>query len=310
MLHLTTVVGGRVTTLRPMLQHYMQLGVKSFLVNVHLRHQDDPVLEEVRSITHEMDIPIASITVGKWQDVIRELYTRSRSAHPNDWHILADQDELHEYPAELSDITRMCDQRGYDFVRGCFVDRLAADGSLPPIHCSDSLFGQFPIGAFLSYPLAGASPRKIVLSRAHVEIVKGQHQARSGIGCPNHEAFVQVHHFKWVAGLMESLQERIVVLNTGRHRHFVESERIVRHLVQHSGRIDLADPRFLAARCDRDYPYWDLIKDWFTALDEMRMLSETLQEGPVNLPLWAREAARVAPLFAARPHGDPANAGR
>jgi hypothetical protein len=283
MIHLHTLVGGRLTTLRPMLEHYRTLGVQSFLIHVHLTAPSDPFLDEVRAVTSEFGVPIASVVVGKWQELIVRVYAQSRNRYPNDWHILADQDEFHCYPCDLSELEEMCDKNEYDCVSGCWIDRIAADGGFPEIEQNRSVWEQFPIGAFLSYPIGAADPRKVVLTRSGVNLVKGQHFATNGRSCPITKAFVQVHHFKWLAGIVSNLEARAALLKADGYTQHVESFRFLRHIKNHGDRINLDDPRILRAECARNYPHWPLIQRWFILLSQYVGVGQQIIPGPSAL---------------------------
>jgi hypothetical protein len=276
-----------------MLEHYRSVGVDRFHVNVHLGNNDRRILDEVEAIVRGFGVPVASVTVGEWQSVLKGIYARSRAPYPDDWHILADQDEFQVYPMPLAEIQRFCEHRSYTYVSGCFVDRFAADGRLPAISSGESLWTQFPIAAFFSLPVAGADPIKVVMVKGGVDVVKGQHHALNGTPCPSSDAFVQVHHFKWVHGVVEDLSRRAVDLQSNGHPHFMESVRIVKHLSKHGGKADLGNPRFLSAVCNQDYPHWPLIVSWFTAVSKLADLGTQLRCGPSRDPgpndvLWHR----------------------
>src|ERR1700722_15131455 len=114
--HLNTLVGGKITTLRPMLEHYIGLGVDSVQVNVHLTSKNDPMIEQVRAITDSLGLSIGSVVVGSWQAIIAETYEQSRMRYPGDWHIVADQDEFQVYPSDLRTIKEGCTSQGFDYV--------------------------------------------------------------------------------------------------------------------------------------------------------------------------------------------------
>lgn len=263
-----------------MLQHYQSLGVESIQVNVHLASKDDELLDTVEAVTRCLGLPIASITVGDWQNLIKDVYARSRARFPGDWHVLADQDEFHVYPIPLQELEHYCKTSGYDYVTGCLLDRLALDGSLSPLNAADSVWRQYPIAAFLAPQVAASNPLKVVLVNDTVELVKGQHRAINGNACPMSEYFVPVHHFKWVGGILETLSRRAEILRSGGHPQFVESLRFVEYFATHGGRADLSDPRFFAANCGVDYPYWDVIACWIGLTAEMIALSNHLRYGP------------------------------
>ena len=260
-IHLVTVVGGYLQALPAMLRHYRNLGVESFFVNVHLRNESDPVLEQVRAMTAEFGCGIASSTVGPWQFVQQELYARQRELYPTDWFVLADQDELQQYPAGLAETLADCEQAGYDHVRGCFVDRIARDGALRPVDPEAPLEHQFPLGAFLSFPVLNADPRKVVAVKGPVVIQKGQHHALEGTACPARRHFIQVHHFKWVDGLVERLSKRAAELHAQGVPHWTESARFVQYFEKSGGRFPLADPRLLVGECAPEYLHWNAVKE-------------------------------------------------
>jgi hypothetical protein len=96
--------------------------------------------------------------------------------------------------------------------------------------------------------LCGGDVRKVVLARAGLPIVEGQHAAPGGRGCPPEEAYVAVHHFKWGAGVLA--RSRVVAAarvhpdrpsaDAWRAR---ERQRLLAHVERHGGRLDLDDPR-------------------------------------------------------------------
>lgn len=259
--HLVTVVGSFINTLPHMLQHYRELGLTSIFVNVHLRFPEDPVLATVKQITDAFGCGIASVTAGDWQKNLRGMYSQQRQSRPNDWFVLADQDELQLYPAGILDAIEYCDRKGYDYIRGTFVDRISADGSLRELGDDSDLMCQFPLGGFISYPLLGGDPRKVVAAKGRIPLAKGQHCALSGDGCPVKNLFVQVHHFKWVHGLAERLEKRAEELRNNGVPHWVESARFVSYYRSHGCRIEIQDPRFRIARCNPRYENWDLMRD-------------------------------------------------
>jgi len=243
-----------------MLAHYRELGVLSFFVNAHLSHPEDAALEEVKEVTNKFGCGIYSITVGEWQRQQVEIYAKSRQRYPNDWFILADQDELQVYPYELFGIIEECDRKGYDYITGVLVDRIGADGSFPEVEYDRPIWSQFPLGGLISYPMLGADPRKVVAAKGFVPLGVGQHVARGGRGCPIEMYFIQVHHFKWVKGLAHRLSKRAEMLRKSNVSHWVESQRFVSYFEEHYGKIDIADSRFRIVECDRNYKHWDYVR--------------------------------------------------
>lgn len=259
-IHLITVVGSFVKQLPHMLEHYRELGVCSIFLNVQVNCPDDPLLATVEEIAARYRCRIALVAHGDWQDLLARMYALARESKPNDWFILADQDELQLYPDDLSEVIKYCEQRGHDYIRGVVIDRISADGGFPELEDEEKIWQQFPLGGLITYVILGAQIRKVVAAKGGIPLVQGQHFALKGRGCPVRDCLVQVHHFKWIKGLIQRLEERVEQFKKGGRPHWVESQRFVSYYYSHGGRIQLDDPRLLICECDRDYKYWPLVQ--------------------------------------------------
>ena len=245
-IHLTTAVGGYVKVLPHMLHHHHALGVDSFFVHVNRLHDADPILDEVRAICE-----VTSVSTGGslWRGnpgVHRAVMAR----HPDDWFLIADQDELQVYPRPLADVIDDCERRGYDFVEGTLIDRLAPGGVFAAIDPVRDIWEQFPIAALVTAALLGGEPRKIVAAKGSVHVKGGQHGTEKGRGHPLEECHAVVHHFKWTAGIVERLRARVALLRERGLEFAEESERFLRYVEEHGEAIDLRDPRFAAGVTD------------------------------------------------------------
>jgi hypothetical protein len=258
MIHLVTVVGGNVDVLPHMLAHYRGIGIESFFVNLHLSSEQDPVREEVEAIVRQFGCGLASVAVGNWMLVQQELYARQREQYPSDWFIVADQDELQVYPAPIEDVVKSCGR--WDYIRGCFVDRIARDGGFPSLLPDQPIWEQFPMGGAVTLQVLAGDPRKVVAVRGPIALKSGNHHAREGTGCPTREFYVPVHHFKWTAGLEARLTKRATVLKDDGFPEWGESARFVKYCGLTGGKIDLSDPRLYIGECAPDYPHWEAIK--------------------------------------------------
>lgn len=259
--HLVTVVGGYVDVLPHMLAHYRSLGVASFIVHVHARAEDDPILEEAERITRDFGCGIASVTIGEWlHHTNRELYRATLESRPDQWFVIADQDELQAYPRELRSILKECEEQGYEYIEGCFVDRFARDGSFPTVRRDQSIWDQFPVAGFVSARLLEANPNKIVAAKGKVQLGPGQHYAMSGRGCPPEELYIPVHHFKWAAGVLERLERRAEFRRKRGDRYWQESQRFVDYCRAHEGRLEMSETAFYLAEAMPEYPLWEEVK--------------------------------------------------
>ncbi len=266
-IHLVTVVGEFVKALPHMLRHYSGLGIESMYVQVIAKYPGDPVIDEVYDYASTMRGVTLSVTVGNWQPLLQPLYQAPRNDRPNDWFVLADQDEFHLYDCDLQRIIEICERRGYHYVRGCLIDRLMANGRLGAITRDRPIWDQFPLGAFIGYPLFRADPRKVVLAKGWVPIIQGQHLAYGGNACPACDFFVQVHHFKWTEGLYERLSARSSSLKRQHVSHWKESQRFVDYYVRNAGQFQMTDRRLLVASCDPEYRHWSQAKRIALSLD-------------------------------------------
>lgn len=248
------------TLLPQMLEHYRSLGIQSFLVYVHLQSEGDAFLHEVQSILHHMGIRIAGYRSGDWLDVQYQFLNEAREKYKSDWFVIADQDEFQIYPSSIEELLDECVHRGCDYVRGCFVDRFTFDGSLGVFDTTKSLWEQFPIGGLFTYPILGGDPRKIVLTNSRIAFTNsGHHEALQGIPYPIERCLVQVHHFKWMSGLVQYLKSRRSQRWPDGAAVNLETARLMRYLEENANKIDLEDPRISAALCNPFYPHWDTV---------------------------------------------------
>ena len=258
-IHLLTVIGSDVKVLPHMLRHYRRMGIDSFLINVNLDYPDDPVMDEVRKTTDEYGIEISRIHIGPWtNEVNTQLYAESRE-NPDDWYILADLDEFQEYPGDLREIIEECERKGYDYIEGCFIDRIAKDGGFPDVAYDSPIDEQFPLGCTFTHRILGGYPLKVAAAKGHVDISVGNHNANSGVACPVEECFVQVHHYKWDKSVVSRMWSRARNKDLG--VYMLSCRRFVDYFQANGGRIDVNDPRLFVAGCNPQYKYWDFIME-------------------------------------------------
>jgi hypothetical protein len=251
------VVGGEVALLPHFLRHYRELGVDSFHIVVHFQAENDPIGRRAVEVLHAHGLEPEAIHLSDRPFLgNRDLIAQIKEQYPDDWFLPVDLDEFQVYPRPLAAIVAKCEARDYGYVLGCLVDRLAADGSLPPV-TADDRWPQFPLAGSL-HAIHGAFPEKVVLCRGRIPLNAGQHAALSGQGCPWHEIYTQVHHFKWVAGLtdrLRNLSQQVESINgQGAMKAYAdEGATFVRYMEEHGGKIDINDPRFLLAPAGPDY---------------------------------------------------------
>ena len=270
MIRLATVVGSRTNILWHFLTYYSDI-VNEICVGVY-DWSDKKLSDQVAEIIKQF--PKAKIVLTRtaekynWETVT-DMYNEIKNQHPEDWWIVADDDEFHKYSKKLFMITADCEKNGWDLVRGGFIDRIGLDGTFPELQPEKNIFEQFPLAGFFRYPLSGACPNKICIMKGYVELTPGQHYAKIDghttwkwqgwnhpLIAPYKEYNVQVNHFKWDATCGERIR---AVANINRENAYSEEYRkMYRELAKSRFKIDIADPRFMIQEARVwGYDNWD-----------------------------------------------------
>jgi hypothetical protein len=208
--HLVTVIGNHLGVnlhvFDEMLGHYRRMGLASILVNVQPDAFDDAFHQEVRAIVERHGGRIQSVFVGEWgQSVNTLLYRHTMELQPRDWFVMADTDEFQVYPDRVLSVLADADKAGYDYISGFVIDRVAEDGGFPDVAAGqngESVWTQFPLAGFVTYPLLRVNALKVVAAKGWVLVAPGQHHAYIGKGCPPDRHYIPVHHFKWTNGFL------------------------------------------------------------------------------------------------------------
>ena len=276
MINLVTVCGHNTTMLRHMLNHYKDL-VDEIYVVVYLSSDKDRVLSEVTEITKELNIDIHKTTVEEpfnWERVT-ELYNETKLLKPDDWWIVADDDELHVYPKPINELIEDCDENGYKFITGAFLDRIGEGGRFPKILPFDDsdIWKEFSLAGSFRYPVSNACPNKTVVMKGNIQITNGQHYAMidgedtygdrwmNDLRYPVGDCFIQVHHFKWDITVIGRLREVSRIKKD--YTFHKEYRDMFDYIIDNYGTIDINDERFMIERSGKDYfdyPHWDKIR--------------------------------------------------
>ena len=262
MLNLVTVVGENTHLLPHMLKHY-ENKVDKIYVAVYQQDNNDGILNEVEELGIE---PFMVFTEPKYNwNRVTEIYNSVKDTKPNDWWIVADDDELQEYPESIEDIIKSCEKNGYDFVTGGFLDRIGEDGTFPSVDRTTNIQKAFPLAGFFRYPMSGACPNKVTLMKGHQKVTPGQHYADFGNGknswgnkhpkrMPIEEVFTQVHHFKWDSTCVERIKK--VADNNKEYSYSEEYKTMYNAIKNNNFKIDVNNPDFLVERFN-DFSYID-----------------------------------------------------
>lgn len=266
--HLVTVVAEYTSVFPQMLSHYRAMGVDDIIVHAHGLSKDDPGLEKILEAAKRADAQVASVTTGDWALGLNTVfYANTRGKRPKDWFLLADPDEFQVYPDGVKAAIGYCAKKSCNFIEGGFVDRIAEGGRLVDAEPGVSVWDTYPLGGFLTGMVCRGVSNKVVACRGWVRVGAGQHKAFAPRGCPVDDIYIQVHHFKWIAGTVERLKSRIArnseIIDA---RYNNECTRFLKHYAK-KNRIDVDDLELLIARCGKDYPHWDKIKRLRQAAD-------------------------------------------
>ena len=153
----------------------------------------------------------------------------------HEWSAQTDLDEFYEYPLPLAELATTAGKA--NCVQGFFVDRIAADGSLPQIRDDVPLAGQFPVETQITKRILGGYDRKIILSRGFQSLAPGHHSMTGERVLPLNG---RVLHYKWNAIVLEHLAERLATRGQTGYQWGHESERFLSYW-QRNGRIVFED---------------------------------------------------------------------
>ena len=269
-MNLVTVCGHNTTMLYHMLRHY-QPNVKNFFVNIYANYEDDPIIEEATSICRELGIEPHKVWIEEpfnW-DKVTEIYNETISLKPDEWWIVADDDELQVYSKPIEEIVQECEENGWEFVRGGFIDRIGEDGDFPKITKESNVWKEMPNAGFFRYPLSRAEANKVTLLKGKHGVVSGQHFIQFDNGdtswgdyhplCyPIEKNFTQVHHFKWDYSVLQRLKE---VSSSKLHEAFSHEYKKMLSAIEYLDyKLDLNEREFMFERVEspdyKQYRKW------------------------------------------------------
>jgi len=274
MINLVTVCGHNTTMLKHMLNHYKDI-VDDIFVVVYLSSDKDKVLSEVDEITRDLNIDIHRKTYEEpfnWERVT-QLYNETKLLRPNDWWIVSDDDEFHVYPKQINKLIEDCEENGYKFITGAFLDRIGEGGRFPTIDDDSDIWNEFPLAGTFRYPISNACPNKTVVMKGNIQVTNGQHYAMvdgedtygdrwmNDLRYPVGDCFIQVHHFKWDVSVLNRLRDVSRVKKS--YTFHEEYKKMFDYIIDNYGRININDERFMMERSGKgyyDYKQWNEVR--------------------------------------------------
>lgn len=236
---LITVDGFRVVLLTYFLDYYKKIGIeaRNILVTVQMRRESkhDRVVRVLKVLKSKG--VYYDILIGEWSSeslMFHQLHKLLYCTGPNDWILVADSDEFHEYPTkDVNEFLKELDSRNINIVNGIFLDRVSLDGSLKELSHNSHIFNQFPLGCRLHRSFNLGTPKKVMAFKGTLRINRGHHRValcwfwirRNYLhltpweSCPPPKRMelkpytrrLNVHHFKWIKGQYEATQHKAEV---------------------------------------------------------------------------------------------------
>ena len=272
-INLVTVVGHNITMLPHMLEHYKNI-VDEIYVVVYRQHENDGILDEIKSLGIT---PHKVVTEEKFNwERVTQLYNEVKRTKPQEWWVVSDDDEFHVYPKPIREMISECEENGWEFITGGFLDRIGENGEFPLVTNETNIWKKFPLVGFFRFPMSGACPNKVCVMRGSVDVTPGQHYATfNGIDTwrdrgwthpkryPFTKGLIQVHHFKWDSTVLERLKE---VSETKKDYSFwKEYKKMYRGIQINDWKIDINNPEFMFEKMEDssyfDYTKWNELSD-------------------------------------------------
>ena len=223
------------------LRHYAQMGVTQILLSVRSSDCYDSLLPHANRYPAKVVHTPAEFFADSDKATVQETLLNRAGVRDDDYVMRPDLDEFADFPSPLNEIIGRMNATNCWAIRAWMVDRVAADGRLPPVRLEPSICEQFPILADVTNQIVRGWTQKIPLCRGRVRLKGGcAHDTWNAtydtvpIGSPNQYI---TNHFKWTAGILEVLKTRLTQpgTNEGYKR---ECRRFIEHYEKH-GRIKL-----------------------------------------------------------------------
>ena len=273
MIRLLTVIGHGIELLPHFVQHYKdkvdEINIIIYSSEIYPNLEDD-VNIIIKSYSNVKVVYIESWRIFDWEHVT-ELYNKIKMLYPDDWWLIADIDEFQIYSKNISEIVEECEENGYEFVTGGFIDRIGDKGTFPEISEYPSIWTQFPMAGFFRFPISGACPNKVTLCKGRIKISNGQHYATINdqttwrwqgwnhpLRYPIEKNFTQVHHFKWDSTSRRRLK---LVADIDKDYAFSGEYKIMYEYLKKNRNVDISDKNFMFEYLP-ELPKYDNYRNW------------------------------------------------
>lgn len=234
-----TVDGFRIILLESFLDYYSSIGIKSENILVTVQLTPFSRLERVVKVMNILTRKgvYHDTFIGNWSSEALMYHQAHKLLHCTileDWIIVADSDEFHEYPTNnVTVFLKSLDTQGINVVNGMFLDRISLRGSLIDPSPKFHIFSQFELGCELHRVIGLGTPKKVMAFKGYLRINRGHHRLalcwfwnrrnyldlttwkvcppRDLVYIKTYKRRLNVHHFKWMKGQYESTKQKAEV---------------------------------------------------------------------------------------------------
>lgn len=229
--------------LKKFIKHYMKLGVDDFFILLHVDCNEVSVeffkrkKDEFCEILNEFGINFFDVIKTSWHPSVQYFNTVKiqKQLSVDDWILNVDVDEF----VTLDGLKLILNSNNEGFVKGNFVDRITETGILEEIDPNQELWDQFPVNALVTKKLLQAPTNKIIANKNKFTCSPGHHylEGKENAYLNMKKSVVYpVYHFKWHAGVIDTLKRRVETYKKlGEKREF-ESIRFLEY-IKKNGRI-------------------------------------------------------------------------
>ena len=167
--------------LKQFVHHYTDLGIKpeNFLVVINSKSGfRTREFDACAQILDNLGIPYHEwLTQYSSEVMYKHRMQLLEKVPPTDWIVHADNDEFHSYGGKsVIDFLKEMDKKGYNEVRGTYVDRVSKSGELSKLKEEPGMFQQFPLRCSVIKTVAGGRDFKTMAYKGYWRTDRGNHQ--------------------------------------------------------------------------------------------------------------------------------------
>lgn len=287
---LVTIVGQRTDILKHQLNHYKDL-VSEMHIGIFENFNSEPITEKVLEITKDYNVKIFHRKQRKPYSgaEVTKFYNDIKLLHPNDWWIVADDDEFQVYSKDIELIIDECEDKKHKFVAGGFIDRVGRDGKFEKIEEEMNIWERFPIACSFRNKYSNACSNKITLCKGDVSLGEGQHfvwidnieiNIKNKIWenkylYPKEKNFTQVHHFKWDSTVVNRLHDRLIYCNRYNYFYKDENQKMYNSIIEMGNKVDIYQNDLFVQEINSPYINNSDYYTHYTYWDELSKIIQT-----------------------------------